>query len=211
MYAFGYKVEDYKVQQQAHFFVLEGLDGSGKSTQCKMLSQALQQRGYTVVETREPTNGPWGQKIREMAQSGQRVAPELELEWFIQDRREHLEHIIWPALHRGDIVLQDRYFLSTMAYQGSRGLDPSAILREHLDFAPIPQRTFILDIPAQVGLDRVRSRQDIPDAFERLDALEKCAAVFNTIELPGVTHVDGALSAEELHTEILRYTLQDLM
>lgn len=196
--------------QTKRFFVFEGLDGSGKSTQCKRLSHALRQRGYEVVETREPTNGPWGQKIRQMAQSQQRVSPQEELDWFIKDRKEHLSSLIEPALARGAVIIQDRYFLSTMAYQGSRGLDPQAIQEQHLTFAPLPQYTFLLDIPAEIGLQRVRQRTAAPDAFERLDALLKCAEIFETIELDGLIHLDGQLSEEHLHESILDIVLKAL-
>lgn len=197
-------------------FVFEGLDGSGKSTQCKMLVAALQDRGHHVVETREPTTGPWGQKIRQMAMSGQRVDPQEELAWFIADRKAHIDDVILPALNAGSVVIQDRYFFSTMAYQGSQGLDPQAILQAHAPFAPLPLRTFYLAIPAAVGLQRVQSRQGQPDAFEKLDALERCADIFDAMEhhtygqLDGFMRFDAQLSPDEIHQQILTATLDAL-
>lgn len=192
------------------YFVFEGLDGSGKSTQCRMLADALHSRGYPVTLTKEPTDGPWGQQIREMARSNKRVTPQQELEWFIHDRKEHIEQLIQPTLSKGHILIQDRYFLSTMAYQGSRGLDPQTILAQHLTFAPLPCRTFLLDLPPEVGLERVRKRQSTPDAFETLDALQKCAAIFHEIELEGLTRLPAEQPPQELHKEILAIVLEEL-
>ena len=105
----------------------EGLDGSGKSTQLARLAEHLTESigsgGPDIVVTKEPTEGPVGKKIRAMAQSGERVPPERELAWFMEDRREHVDTLLEPALAASAIVLCDRYSLSTVAYQGARGLD----------------------------------------------------------------------------------------
>ncbi|MDH3776874.1 MAG: dTMP kinase, partial [Desulfobulbaceae bacterium] len=98
------------------FIVFEGIDGTGKSTQLHLLAEKLRQLGYAVVATREPTNGPYGQKIRKLFVDRGSVSQEEELELFIADRDQHVKEIIKPALSDGCVVICDRYYLSTIAY-----------------------------------------------------------------------------------------------
>src|SRR5207253_402183 len=98
---------------------IEGIDGAGKTTQVARLCKALEAVGETVVRSKEPTNGPHGRRVRESAQNG-RLDPHEELATFLDDRREHVATVIGPALGRGEIVILDRYFYSTIAYQGPR-------------------------------------------------------------------------------------------
>ena len=121
------------------FIVFEGIDGTGKSTQIKLLANTLVKLGHKVVLTREPTEGVYGQKIRALYQNRSAVSASEELELFIKDRREHIESVIKPALEAGNVVLCDRYFLSTAAYQGGAGCDPETIFARHR-FAPEPDR-----------------------------------------------------------------------
>src|SRR5690348_11605062 len=99
------------------FIVLEGIDGSGKSTQVKAIAAALRERGYEVVTTKEPTDNKWGKILRNSASTG-RLSAEEELETFIKDRKEHVEILIRPSLDAGKVVITDRYYFSTAAYQG---------------------------------------------------------------------------------------------
>jgi dTMP kinase len=172
--------------------VFEGVDGAGKTTQVRLLDQHLQHAGYDVVCLKEPTEGPWGQKLRQLAQYGrQHVSPVTELEWFLQDRREDVEQNIRPALARGQIVLLDRYYFSTMAYQGALQLDPEEIRVRNEAFAPPPDLLFILDIPPERGLQRVRQRGALSH-FERLDYLERVAAIFAAMQFPYLKHIDAS-------------------
>ena len=98
--------------------VFEGIDGTGKSTQLSLLAEYLREKGFAVIETREPTDGQFGQQIRALYTNRNCVSPEQELELFLADRREHVQNVLAPALQEGKIVLCDRYFLSTAAYQG---------------------------------------------------------------------------------------------
>ena len=118
-----------KVQRKGLLIVFEGTDGTGKSTQVQLLSQYLQDQGYPVVVTREPTEGQYGRKIRSLYMHRNTCSREEELELFLADRREHVQQLLAPALTQGKIILCDRYFLSTAAYQGARGFDPENILR----------------------------------------------------------------------------------
>lgn len=168
-------------ERRGALIVLEGIDGAGKSTQAARLADALRAAGYEVVASREPTAGPHGQRIRELARAGRAgVSPEEELALFLADRREHVAQVIAPALAAGQVVVLDRYYLSTMAYQGALGLDVEAIQRANEAFAPPPDLALILVIPVAEALARIDgNRPGGPDAaFERADYLERVAALF---------------------------------
>jgi dTMP kinase len=184
------------------FIVFEGLDGAGKTTQVRLLVERLQRCSYEVVQLKEPTDGPWGQQIRRMAQQGrQHVSIETELTWFLEDRRQDVAENIKPALAQGKIVVLDRYYFSTMAYQGARGGDPDTIRQLNEAFAPPPDLLFLLEIPPAQGLDRVQ-QQRVPDAFERLDYLEQVAALFAQLDFPFLYRIPATLTPEALHRRI---------
>jgi dTMP kinase len=173
------------------FLVFEGIDGAGKTTQVRLLDERLQRAGYDVVCLKEPTEGPWGQKLRQLAQEGrQGVSPATELEWFLQDRREDVEHNIQPALTRGQIVVLDRYYFSTIAYQGALQLRPEEIRASNEAFAPPPDLLFLLHLSAAQGLQRVRQRGALSH-FERLDYLERVAAIFAAMDFPYLRRIDA--------------------
>jgi dTMP kinase len=186
--------------------VFEGLDGCGKSTQRDLLCDRLRAAdpGAQVIPTKEPTDGPVGRRIREMAQSQTRVSPEQELEWFMEDRREHVREIIEPGLAAGAIVLSDRYWLSTVAYQGARGLDADAILRANEGEFPDPDLALILEIPAAEGLARVNARGGVAEpAFEELEFLTRAAKVFASIDRPWLERIDARPLADEIHQVVV--------
>ena len=122
-------------QNKGILIAIEGIDGTGKSTQLKLLGDYLRRRGCTVVETREPTEGPYGQKIRKLYVDRGQCTLEEELELFIEDRRQHVREVIAPALAQGHVVLTDRYYFSTAAYQGAAGMDPDEVFARN-SFAP---------------------------------------------------------------------------
>src|SRR4051794_35061604 len=108
------------------FIVVDGIDGAGKTTQVQLIGDALEAAGEVVVRSKEPTNGPWGQKLRASAANG-RLPLDAELRAFVEDRKEHVASVIRPAMDDGKIVIVDRYFYSTIAYQGSRGADACSV------------------------------------------------------------------------------------
>lgn len=182
--------------------VFEGLDGAGKTTQIRLLCERLQRAGYEVISLKEPTAGPWGQKIRQMAQEGRHaVAPETELAWFLKDRRQDVEQNIRPALARGQIVVLDRYYFSTMAYQGASGFDPEDIQRRNEAFAPPPDLLFLLEIPPARGLARLQQTRR-PDQFEQLDYLQRVARVFARMDFAYLRRIPATLAIAIVHDRI---------
>jgi dTMP kinase len=170
------------------FIVLEGIDGTGKSTQSGLLAEWFRSQGREVVASREPTDGPWGAKIRATALSG-RLSPEEELDLFLKDRRQHVEELIAPALAAGKVVILDRYYFSTMAYQGSRGFDPAEIRRQNEAFAPRPDLLVILDLDVDSALARIGGRGDTANEFEKRDSLAKCREIFMALKEEPFVHV----------------------
>jgi dTMP kinase len=159
------------------FIVIEGIDGTGKSTQAKRLAEWFTSQGREVVLSREPTDGPWGKKLRESASTG-RLAPTEELEYFLNDRRQHVDEVISPALAEGKVVILDRYYFSTMAYQGARGFDPQEIRQKNEMFAPVPDLLLILDLDVDAALLRIGVRGDTANEFEKRGNLERCREIF---------------------------------
>jgi dTMP kinase len=170
----------------------EGLDGCGKSTQIERLAARLLAAGCEVVTTREPSGFPSGQRIREMARSGEPLAAEEELRWFVEDRRVHVDEVIAPALRAGQIVLTDRYYLSTVAYQGARGFDYQEILGNSEDEFPIPDLVVLLEIDPQIAFERVHARgSEIEGVFEQREFLSKVASVFDALDCTYLERVPG--------------------
>ncbi len=184
------------------FIVFEGIDGTGKSTQIKLLDLALKKMGHEVVVTREPTRGVYGQKIRALYQNRSAVSAEEELDLFIKDRREHVETLINPSLEAGKIVLCDRYFLSTAAYQGAAGCSTGKIIARHY-FAPEPDLAIIIEVPPQLCISRiVDNRGDQLNDFEQLESLKKVDSIFKQMDLPYVERIDGSVTEEEVHRQV---------
>jgi dTMP kinase len=182
----------------------EGIDGSGKSTQAKLLAELARARGLDVVLTREPTDGPWGRAIRQ-ARFTARLSPKDELAAFLADRKEHVETLIAPALARGALVIVDRYYYSNAAYQGARGLDPKELLALNRAFAPPPDLVLLFDVDPHISLQRITSRGEGQDLFETLDALTKVRAHFLALDEPRLTVIDGARATNEVFREVLSH------
>jgi dTMP kinase len=188
---------------QGLFIVIEGIDGTGKSTQSKRLAEWFRSRGREVVLSREPTDGPWGKKLRESATTG-RLSAEEELECFLNDRREHVEMSIKPALAWGNVVILDRYYFSTMAYQGARGFDPSEIRRRNEAFAPQPDLLLILDLSVESAHGRIGARGDTANEFEQCDTLSRCREIFLSLrDEPFACVIDAEPSLNEVTADIL--------
>jgi dTMP kinase len=181
---------------------IEGIDGAGKSTLLPALREFCVQLGYEVISSREPTDGPWGRKLRESATTG-RLSLREELDLFLDDRREHVAQKIRPALEAGKIVLLDRYYFSTAAYQGARGADPAAIVAENEQFAPPPDLVLLLDLDPQAGLSRVRVRGDAPNEFEREEELRKVREIFAGLTEEFICRIDAGRGRDEVQEAAL--------
>ena len=180
------------------FIVLEGIDGTGKSTQAKRLADDFRSRGKTVTLSREPTDGPWGTLLRNSAETG-RLSPEEELQAFYNDRKQHVGELIKPALEAGHVVILDRYYFSMMAYQGARGFDPAVIRRENESFAPVPDLLLILDLDVDTALKRIGSRGDTANEFEQRANLQRCREIFLSLKNePFARVIDANHSADEV-------------
>lgn len=190
--------------KRGRLIALEGLDGCGKTTQSERLAAALRAEGHDVLTTREPTDGEYGRRIRTMARSGEAVAPAEELRWFLADRREHVDAVIEPALCAGRWVLSDRYFLSTVAYQGARGLDWRELLAQSERDFPVPDAALLFELPVDRSLGRARTRSGAAEpVFERADYLESVAAIFAAIERPYLVRVDASGSVPDVSARAL--------
>jgi len=147
------------------FITFEGIEGCGKTTQMLHLKNRLMAKGINVVTTLEPGEGPIGQKIREqlLNHHPEPLDPVAELLLYLADRAQHVTRFITPALQEGKVVLCDRYADSTLAYQGyGRGISLD-IIKQLNNFATrrlIPDLTFLLDCPPEVGLKRIKGGLD---------------------------------------------------
>jgi dTMP kinase len=185
------------------FIVIEGIDGTGKSTQAKRLAAHFTAQGRTVTLSREPTDGPWGTLLRNSAQTG-RLSPEEELETFLKDRRQHVQELITPALAAGNVVILDRYYFSTMAYQGARGFDPRQIRRDNEAFAPVPDLLLILDLDVDTAITRIGSRGDTANEFEQRANLQRCREIFLSLkDEPFARVIDAKAGVDEVAGAIL--------
>lgn len=152
------------------FITLEGIDGTGKSTQGRLLAERLQGEGRETVLTREPGGAPGAEEIRGLLLSGDpaRWSPETEILLFTAARRDHVERTLRPALERGTIVICDRYVDSTRAYQGSAGLRELVDRLHELTIGLDPDLTLILDMDADTAALRAEARATPgEDRFER--------------------------------------------
>jgi len=195
-----------KKSNQGYLIVFEGIDGGGKTTQAKMLLDSLNAAGYDTVYFREPSGSKWGLKIREKAAQADSLTPEEELELFINDRKENVEKNLKPALAEGKIIVLDRYYFSTIAYQGAKGLDPRVIRKQNEEFAVRPDLVFILDIAADGGLHRIKDRGQMDLLFEREDYLVKVREIFKSFQDDFIFLINAERQLNEIAEEIKSIT-----
>jgi dTMP kinase len=196
------------------FVTFEGVDGSGKSTQARLLAERLRAEGREVVDTREPGGTEIGERVRELLLGSEQVAPWAEATLFSAARAQLVDEVIRPALARGADVVCDRYLDSSLAYQGlARGLGVERVLDVNLTVTGslLPDRTFLLLVPAEVAAQR-RSRT--PDRIEREGdefAAEVDRAYREIAELfpQRVVVLDGTEPAAKIADEIHGY-IRDL-
>lgn len=197
------------------FITLEGGDGSGKSTQAALLQSWLEEQGRTVVRTREPGGTELGIEIRRLVQHTEgHIAPRAEALLYAADRAHHIATLVRPALERGDVVLQDRYLDSSVAYQGAgRELDGQQIrdLSLWATDGLLPQLTILLDIDPGAGRERMAGRADAPyDRLEDtgLDFAERVRAAYLALADAEPTRfavIDASGSPEAVHATVVSH------
>ena len=180
---------------------LEGIDGCGKSTQSKFLMKKFEENSEKTIILKEPTSGKYGKKLWEMLSGKREATTEQILDLFVMDRKEHVDDKINPALKEGKIVLMDRYYYSTMAYQAAAGIDVNRIRKDN-EFAPKPDIVLIFDLPADLAMKRVKGHS-VADVFEKEEHLEKVrAAYLNLRDDPLVRIIDSTRTPEEIFEEV---------
>jgi len=190
---------------RGYLIAAEGIDGAGKSTHCRLLAEHLKTRGFPVVRLREPTDGEWGRKIRKiLAEGRQGVTPEEELSYFINDRREDVERNIRPALEQNRIVVLDRYYYSTAAYQGALGFDPGQICRDNEAFAPRPDLVLLFQVPPEEGLDRIQKSREAASSFEKAEYLNRVKSIFDSFHGPHFCRIDADRPKDVVHQHVVK-------
>lgn len=196
------------LRKRGILIAVEGIDGAGKTTQVSLLREALERAGLTPVVSKEPTDGKWGRIIRNSATTG-RLSPEEELDLFIKDRADHADSLVLPALNEGRIVILDRYFYSSIAYQGSRGATVDRVKQMMESQFRIPDAVIILDIDPVASVHRIaHDRGETPNHFENTENLAKAREIFQGLKQPVIHHIDGALSREAIHEKIIELLLE---
>ncbi len=189
------------------FIVIEGLDGAGGTTQCRLLQSWLERQGHTVVSTNEPTDRPVGKFIRSVLQDPHsEVGDEVLAYLFAADRQDHLDGRVKPALSRGDVVISDRYYHSSLAYQ-SLSLDFDFVAQLNGTF-PAPDITIFLSLEPETSFARVQKRGLPIERFETLDRLRSISQSYHRVldhcQKRGeqVLCLDATQSIEEIHEQI---------
>jgi len=217
---------------RGRFIVIEGIDGTGKSTLAQRLADALRARGRDVLITNEPTRLPSGKLISErLADPSTKLTAWEWLGMFVADRRMNIDTVVKPALERGADVIQDRSLYSTLVYQGEMGVPAAEILKRHEGWHPTPDLVVILDLAPRFGLARTRKRTlgvgqrwirqqgqkwifkggDAPQTTEKLDFLQRIRRRYARIKGPNVVHLNVRAreddwrdkSPDELAAEVL--------
>ncbi len=183
---------------------IEGVDGAGKTTQTILLRDHFRRLGLKVAVFKEPTNGQYGKKIKELAMFGRHVVtPEQELELFIKDRIEDCKYNIKPALDSKQLVIIDRYYFSSIAYQGALGLDVNYILQRNEQIAIKPDLVVILDLAVKIGLSRISNfRNETPNHFEKEEYLEKVREIFRQTHAPYIQLINASKNEESVFNNL---------
>jgi len=195
----------------AVLITVEGVEGSGKSTQCVRLEQHLLERGLQVVRTSEPDGTPLGVRVRALFEAdGPTPTPLTQTFLFMAARQEHVTRVIAPALARGAVVISDRYADATVAYQGyGQGMDVQTIRELNMlaTGGVLPDLTLVLDLDPAAGMRRIRGRA--LDAFEKMDTAFHRRVREGYLEIARadknrVVVLDAARDADALHADVVR-------
>ncbi len=196
------------MSKKGFFICIEGLDASGKTTHAHRLVRNLRRKGFDALYTTEPSLGEIGRFIRTyVLQRKRRVPSVVEALLFAVDRVDHVEKEIRPALDDGKIVVSDRYFYSSLAYQGEAGLDVEWI-KEINRLALPPNLAIYLDVPPEVVVKRMRRKKSV---MERLGTQKRVKDVYmKFVERGKLVSVDGNRRKYEVAKDILTVVLSFL-
>jgi dTMP kinase len=188
------------------FICIEGLDGSGKSTQAKLLTKKLCKEGYNAVFTAEPSKGKIGHFIRKRLFEQERMPTSVEALLFAADRIEHVQRVIAPALQEGKIVISDRYVYSSLAYQGSAGLSLDWIEAVNAN-ARKPDMSIFIDVAPEIVLKRLKRKKSV---MENLQTQRRVQEIYQKYVKKGLLkRVDGSKGKtevlDELYSEVICY------
>jgi dTMP kinase len=195
------------VNKKGAFICIEGLDGSGKTTQAKLLTQKLR-KSHNAVYTTEPSRGKIGTFIRERCLYGEkRLSSIIEALLFAADRIEHVETEVLPALHQGKLVISDRYLYSSLAYQGAAGLSLEWIekINEH---ALQPDLAVFIDVDLKTVMNRLKSKRSV---MENMETLQKVRDVYLKFVAKGeLARLDGNRAKDEVSEALSAMVLKFL-
>ncbi|TGN10080.1 dTMP kinase [Leptospira ilyithenensis] len=182
-----------------YFFVFEGIDGSGKTTLSKLVAENLKAQNRDVIWHREPTDGLHGKKIRSFLSGRISLTIKEQLELFILDRTESVSQIISPNIEKGAIIVQDRYYYSTAAYQAGKEISAEEIiaLNEKENF-PKPKQVFFLDITPEEARERRKNRGGSEEAFDDDHSQNRIYENYMKILPAGTIFLDASHPLEDL-------------
>jgi len=201
---------------QGKFITLEGIEGSGKSTNLVTIKSILDQYKIDYVLTREPGGGPLGPHLRKLLlDKDQSISPSVEMLLMMADRRDHVDNLINPNLDKGIWVISDRYLDSTIAYQGGgRQLDINLITSLSASLKlPTPDFTLLFDLPVDVALERAKERSEL-DRFEREPKDFHSRIRESYLELASTNHriktIDSSKDFESVSLQVENYLTEFL-
>lgn len=200
----GFKIDmPPTVRQLGLLVVFEGLDGTGKSYTLKYVMESLVREGLTVVDFREPSYGKYGTMLRSKFESGERFLPAEEASLFVIDRLFNLEYNILPSLEKNAIVLLDRYFYSSIAYQGASGLDPKMVLDLNRPVIINPDTVIIFDNDVDISLSRISKNRNTTTSMEKKEYLLKVQEIYRSMEALNIQIVDSSVDLVDLQNTVL--------
>lgn len=192
-------------RRQGVFICVEGLDGSGKTTQAKRLVRALRREGFDAVYTTEPSDGKIGKLVRRFVlDREERVPIALEALLFAADRVDHLETAIKPLLEQGKVVVCDRYVYSSLAYQGAAGLD-LAWIGSINRFALKPDRALFIDVDPELVLKRLKRKRTVMENAENLTKVREI--YLKLVKDQNLTMIEGSGPLSEVTESVLQIVL----
>jgi len=192
------------IEAESRFIVFEGIDGAGKSVQSRFLKSWLQKKGFKVFLTEEPTKTKLGSIIKKIIKNKKAtLAPETQALLFTADRAEHVKKIK-QKIDEGYAVICDRYYFSTLAYQGAGGVSENWILKLN-EFLIKPDLTLVLDIKPETGLQRIKNRNST-SYFEKLTFLREVRNRYKKIciSFENAVEIDASKSIEQVHKNIIK-------